>query len=150
MEMNRNEQIEYKLIGIAFPRFFVHPDYSGTQPVSDTEVRWMVSVNFKLANLRSDWFDIIVTLTLTLIRIKDEVTIAELLTVSTFKTLSKLSFKAKFIVVSAAINQILTHAQGAWSVKNINPNISKILPQAYNRQMDIELALKKQLYEHLE
>ncbi len=148
--MNGLEEITYKLVSVAFPSIVIHPDYNNTQALSPKEVQWKVGIDFKLANLSAEWFDIIITAVLSMVRNKDGAVISELVTVSKFSAPSKLSYAGKYTVVNAAVNNTFAYAQGAWTVKNSNIHVSTILPNGHDKVKDIEIQLKKLLYEHLE
>ena len=144
------EKMEYILKKIIFPHFYIHPDFAEFRKdflLNKSEIGWTVICDFKVANIKDGWYDLIINIILTMNRKTDGVKISELKTETTFHTVSEISFELKYKFLCWAINQTVGHAQGGWHVKNRNVVINSILPQAYDKVNEEEQTLKKKLYE---
>lgn len=144
--MNREYKTEYGLLKITFPSFWTCEDYDGIEYFAEGEGRWLAVTNFDVRNKDAEWDELTVTLRAAFSRENDGYKIAELVTESVYKVSAGMKFEHKFLSLTKAMNETIGHIQGAWTVKNTNPVIGKIIPQGYDRLEEITLELKERVY----
>lgn len=147
--MTGNEQIQMGILSIEFPFHAVNPAYKQQQPLTEAETEWAIGWNFEGTKLNHDWDKVKVMLYLTLKKKNAEV-IAQLSSESIFRVTARLSYRMKYAAIAKIIDEALGHLIGGWVVKNTNTTIATIVPQPFQRLMDDETAVKKQLYEKWE
>jgi hypothetical protein len=148
--MSGIEDVTYSTKGIAFPDFYIHPDYSvydKDKPVEKRDIEWFVGCDFKINAQDGEQTGLSLFITVTLNRKTDGIKIAELKTKSTYTVFNRISFSNKYLLLCTLIDRTIGHAQGGWQIKNRNILVQGLIPQAFGKFEDRELALKKRVYE---
>ncbi len=148
--MSGPERVEYKLVGITFPRYEISPLYIAEQPVAEKDIQWIVVWDFKGKRKNAQWDELKVTVTINMKHKAGNFTIAFLATESLYYATPGLPYNLKYIIALRVINEAIGHAQGGWNVKNLNVSIASKLPQAYNKVEEEKAILQKKIYEYWE
>lgn len=96
---------------------------------------------------RCQWEELTINMRITLNREFDGAKISELSVESSYHLVKGLDFKYKYKILGLFINQTAAHCQGAWAVKHTNPVLIAELPQTFNKYIEQETGLKKDIYE---
>jgi len=145
-----DEQAVYKLKSISFPKYALHPSFSRGKEIREKETVWSYGFHWDVDTTDPEWDTISLYGMLNLKRKADNFDIAKLHITSVYEVSKGMSFSIKYKVLTDTSNQQSAQLQGAWRIKVKNPSIAKILPQAYNRILGLEIDLKKIIYEKWE
>ncbi len=150
MSGNKKETGSIGLTRISLDKFKLDASYSKGKEIKPGDAGFNLVYVWKVSPFDEEWDELTMTLELLLYRLKDRFIIVKMTVTSVFMVTKGVIFKVKVNMLNEAFNSTVTHVQGIWKLKVYNLSVAKILPQAYNKVLQDEQGLEKDIYEDWE
>ncbi len=145
--MTGNKIGEYRINRISIKKFFLNPTFAEIKSLDKKEIKWFLISKFNVKAIDDIWEELTVIMRIALNRELDGAKISELIIETSYHLVKGLNFDLKYIILGILINQTAAQCQGAWTVKHTNPILIAELPQTFNKYIEQEVSLKKEIYE---
>gem|GEM_PF-2736361 len=146
----RKETGSISLTKISLNKFKLDASYGRGKEIKEGDAGFTLMYVWKVSPLDEEWDELTMTIEIELYRLRDRFSIVKMTVSSIFKVTKGVIFRVKVNMLNEAFNSTVTHVQGIWKLKVYNLSVAKILPQAYNKVLEDELALEKSIYEDWE